>query len=312
MILQRSTASWRARTEAASPRTTAKPPGSPGGWNSTGAALWRSGASACARRGEAFGQRRSSMCALTARHLPSEVEGGDAENKWTSRAAGRGGGDAPRRRRAQHPEKAALKRRVRDGRRRVAARRPAHREHHVHVDDDVRATTSSRSTGPWGSTSARSLPTSCSRTSRRTGTKRRAAATGPPAAHGSWRLSRARGTPFERRFLQLWDERGVAAGLGEHRGLGVRRERGEDALRAVQEAHEGRAARLAGVRRRQDDRGASWASRTWGHGVHRGPRRARQVRARRAGVRPKAHPQEADELSIDDVAAVAESLRATL
>ena len=138
---------------------------------------------------------------------------------------------------------------------------------------------------------------------------------GDRSASRAWLLETFTGTwhTFERRFLQLWDERGVAAGTAGITPASVYGgSAGEDALRAVQKAY------VKGVLRDSlAFAGAKMTRRIVGiahvadlESIGDPDVRAKCELAALACARRLI--LEADELSIDDVAAVAESLRATL
>ena len=138
---------------------------------------------------------------------------------------------------------------------------------------------------------------------------------GDRSASRAWLLETFTGTwhTFERRFLQLWDERGVAAGTAGITPASVYGgSAGEDALRAVQKAY------MKGVLRDSlAFAGAKMTRRIVGiahvadlESIEDPDVRAKCELAALACARRLI--LEADELSIDDVAAVAESLRATL
>jgi len=138
---------------------------------------------------------------------------------------------------------------------------------------------------------------------------------GDRSASRAWLLATSTGTwhTFERRFLQLWDERGVAAGTAGITPASVYGgSAGEDALRAVQKAY------VKGVLRDSlAFAGAKMTRRIVGiahvadlESIGDPDVRAKCELAALACARRLI--LEADELSIDDVAAVAESLRATL
>ena len=138
---------------------------------------------------------------------------------------------------------------------------------------------------------------------------------GDRSASRAWLLETFTGTwhTFERRFLQLWDERGVAAGTAGITPASVYGgSAGEDALRAVQKAY------MKGVLRDSlAFAGAKMTRRIVGiaHVADMESIEDPDVRAKcelAALACARRLILEADELSIDDVAAVAESLRATL
>ena len=137
---------------------------------------------------------------------------------------------------------------------------------------------------------------------------------GDRSASRAWLLETFTGTwhTFERRFLQLWDERGVAAGTAGITPASVYGgSAGEDALRAVQKAY------MKGVLRDSlAFAGAKMTRRIVGiaHVADMESIEDPDVRAKcelAALACARRLILEADELSIDDVAAVAESLRAT-
>ena len=137
---------------------------------------------------------------------------------------------------------------------------------------------------------------------------------GDRSASRAWLLETFTGTwhTFERRFLQLWDERGVAAGTAGITPASVYGgSAGEDALCAVQKAY------MKGVLRDSlAFAGAKMTRRIVGiaHVADMESIEDPDVRAKcelAALACARRLILEADELSIDDVAAVAESLRAT-
>jgi S-methyl-5-thioribose-1-phosphate isomerase len=206
-------------------------------------------------------------------------------------AARRGGGVAQKRRRAQDQNRGA-EAFVRDGRLRVASRRPAHREHHVHVVHDVRDRPRVRVLRAHGVRRRRVPRQRPARVllagwARKDG--RRRPLRQPRVAPGDFHANVAHVRAAIPGAVGREGRRGRHG--GRHARVGVRRKRGGGgAPRRAKGVREGRVARLAGVCRREDDAARRGHRARRGPGVHRGPRRAREVRARRAGVRQKAHP----------------------
>ena len=204
---------------------------------SSAAARWRSGAR---RRGARSDRRsgRTRRCARSPSRSSSPSRTATAENNhWTSPQLddGREASLRERRNALKVAIMAALKH-VRDGRRRVASRRPAHREHHVHVDTTFVIDHEFAFYGPMGFDVGAFLANVLLAYFSQDGHEK-TSGDRPPAARGSWRLSRRRGTRSSGGSWSCGTKKGRGRHGGHHARVGVRRERGGDALRAAQKAY---------------------------------------------------------------------------